>query len=129
MDEKLYQTSIVNNIDIFAKCSVFHAKNFVFQEDLTPAHIALSTCNHSKSKNIQMLDWPGNFPGVNPINNIWAYLRRVMQQIRCNSKEQLWKAVQHHWYSLHRKLYQNLVESMPKRDKSVINMKGHPTKY
>jgi len=73
--------------------------------------------------------WPGNSPNVNPIENMSAYLKRAMQQISRNSKEQLWKAVQHHWYSLDRKFCQNLVESMPNRVKSVINRKGHPTKY
>ena len=76
-----------------------------------------------------MLNWPGNFPYVNPIKNIRAYLKRAMQQISCNSKEQLWKAVQYHWYSFDRKYCQNLVKSMPKRVKSVINMKRHPIKY
>ena len=50
-----------------------------------------------------MLDWPGNSLG-NSIENIWAYLKRAMQQIQCNYKEQLWKPVQHHWYSLNQKL-------------------------
>ena len=76
-----------------------------------------------------MLEWPGNSPEINPIENIWAYLKRAMQQITCHSKEQLWKAAQHHWYSLDRKFCQNLMESMPKRVKSVINMEGHPIKY
>ena len=31
MDSKLYQTSIVNDIDVVAKCLVFPNKNFVFQ--------------------------------------------------------------------------------------------------
>ena len=75
-----------------------------------------------------MLEWPGYSPDINSIENIWVYLKHAMQQITCNSKEKLWKAVQHHWYSLNRKFCQNLVESMPKRIKSVINMKGHPTK-
>jgi len=49
-----------------------------------------------------MLEWLGNSLDINPIENIWAYLKRAMQQITRNSKEQLWKAVQHHWYSLDR---------------------------
>ena len=59
MDAKLYQTSIVNDIDVFAY-SYF-----------------------------KVVDWPGNSPDVNPIKNIQAYFERVMQQIPYNSKEQL----------------------------------------
>ena len=118
MDAKLYQASKVNDIDVVAKCLVFPEKNFLFQQDLTPSHRASSTNNYFKSRNIQVLDWPGNSTDINPIENIWAYHKRAMQQITCNSKEQLWKAVQHHWYSL-----------VFIKIKSVINMKGNPTKY
>lgn len=129
MDAKLYQRSIVNDINVVGKCLVFPDNNFIFQQDLAPPHRALSTYKYFKSKNIDVLDWPGNSPDVNPIENIWGYLKHAMQHVPCKSKEQLWKAVQQHWYSLDRKYCQNLVESMAKRVKSVLNMKGHPTKY
>jgi len=53
IDAKLCQTSIVNDIDIVANWLIFPEKNFVFQQDLAPTHIALSTCNYFKSKNIK----------------------------------------------------------------------------
>ena len=56
MDAKLYQASIVNDIDVVAKCLVFPEKNFVFQQDLAPPHGASSTNNYFKSKNIQVLE-------------------------------------------------------------------------
>ena len=52
MDPKLYQASIVNDIDVVAKCLVYLEKNFVFQQDLAPPHTASSTNNYFKSKNI-----------------------------------------------------------------------------
>ena len=83
MDAKLYQKSILNDIDVVAECFVFPEKNFVFQQDLIPAHRALSTCNYFKSKNIQVLDWPGNSLHDNPTKNIWAYLKCAMKPIPC----------------------------------------------
>jgi len=84
MEPKLYQAIIVNDIVVVFKCLVFPEKNFIFQQDLVPAHRPLCTCNYFKTKNIEVLDWPGNSP-----ENIWAYLKRGMQQIPGNSKEQL----------------------------------------
>ena len=40
MDSKLYQASIVKDIDVVAKCLVFPEKNFVFQQNLS-LHIEL----------------------------------------------------------------------------------------
>jgi len=129
MDAKLYQLSIINDIDVIAKCLVFPEKNFILQQDLAPPHRALSTIKYFENKNIELLQWPGNSPDVNPIENIWGYLKNKLQHIECYSKEQLWKTVQEQWYSLDRKYCQKLVESMPNRVKSVLKMQGYPTKY
>ena len=96
-----------------------------FNKTCHTPHRSWNTNNYFKSKNIQVLEWPWNYPYINPIKNIWAYLKHAMQQITCNSKKQLRKTVQHHWYSLNRNFCQNPVKSMPKRVKSVITMTGY----
>ena len=58
----------------------------------------------------------------------------LLKRIECSMDAKLYQAsidvvVQHHWYSLDRKFCQNLLESMPKQVKFVINMEGYPTKY
>jgi len=79
MGAKLYQASVVNDVDVVAKCLVFPEKKFVFQQDLALPHRASSTNNYFKRKNIQVLEWPRNSPDINPIENILAYLKHVMQ--------------------------------------------------
>ena len=73
---KIISAGIINDIDIVARCLVFPEKNFVFQQNLVPVHWALSNCNYFKSKNIQLLYWPGNSPDVKSIESMWAYLKR-----------------------------------------------------
>ena len=89
MDAKLYQASIVNDIDVVSKCLVFPEKNYVLElRALTiTLKVKIFKCWNGQEI-LRILTQP---------KNIWAYLKRAMQQITYNSKEQLWKAVQHHW--------------------------------
>jgi len=61
------------------------SEGITFQHDLVPCHRSASTIAFLANKNVSVLDWPGNPPDVNPIENLWyirkAKLRDVMPLI------------------------------------------------
>ncbi|KAL0203316.1 hypothetical protein M9458_001334, partial [Cirrhinus mrigala] len=53
--------------------------DFIFQQDLAPAHSAKATSTWFKDHGIPVLDWPANSPDLNPIENLWGIVKRKMR--------------------------------------------------
>ena len=53
--------------------------DFIFQQDLAPAHTAKSTKTWFNDHGITVLDWPANSPDLNPIENLWGIVKRKMR--------------------------------------------------
>uniref|UniRef100_A0A667XRJ5 Tc1-like transposase DDE domain-containing protein n=1 Tax=Myripristis murdjan TaxID=586833 RepID=A0A667XRJ5_9TELE len=51
--------------------------DFIFQQDLAPAHTAKSTNTWFKNHGVSVLDWPANSPDVNPIENLWGIVKKM----------------------------------------------------
>ena len=77
-----------------------------------------------------MLEWPGNSPDLNPIENLWSTMKRKVAEQQSSSLLGPQLAIKEIWVkNLDVEYCRKLILSMPKRIKSVIKCKGGHTKY
>lgn len=103
----------------------------ILQQDSAPCHKSKEMMKYFQDKEITVLDWPGNSPDLNPIENLWAICKARLRKIDCTTKTKMIEAVIQVWYRDERisENCQKLVESMPKRVKAVIEAKGGHISY
>ena len=75
--------------------------------------------------------WPLQSPDLNPIENIWAYLRNRLdeRESKISTLSDLERVLKEEWYRLTPEYMNNLVGSMNKRCQSVAKANGGHTKY
>ncbi len=103
--------------------------DFIFQQDLAPAHTAKGTESWFSDHGVTVLDWPANSPDLNPIENLWGIVKRKMRDTRSNNADELKAAIKETWASIPPQQCHKLITSMPRRIEAVIKAKGAPTKY
>ncbi len=103
--------------------------DFIFQQDLAPAHTAKGTKSWFNDHGVTVLDWPANSPDLNPIENLWGIVKRKMRDTRPNNADELKATVKETWASIPPQQCHKLITSMPHRIEAVIKAKGAPTKY
>ncbi len=72
---------------------LFNDADFIFQQDLAPAHTAKSTKSWLNDHGVGVLDWPANSPDLNLIENLWGIVKRKMRNKRPKNADEL-KATQ-----------------------------------
>ncbi len=102
--------------------------DFIFQQDLAPAHTAKGTKSWFNDRGVTVLDWPANLPDLNPIENL-CIVKRKMRGTRPNNADELKATVKETWASIPPQQCHKLITSMPRRIEAVIKAEGAPTKY
>ncbi len=77
------------------------------------------------------MDWPSQSPDLNPIEHMWAQVKRSLNKFETPPKGilELWERIQSVWNEIPPQKCQDLIHSMPRRIQSVIKAKGKWTKY
>ena len=103
----------------------------IFQQDLAPCHTSKKMRTFFEEKDITIIDWPGNSPDLNPIENLWAIIERRIEKTDCSTAQKLISAIIRTWYHIDEvvKICSTLVDSMPKRMKMLIKAKSGHVSY
>ena len=104
--------------------------DFIFQQDGAPCLTAKLCIKWFAEHNVNILQWPGNSPDLNPIENLWASLKRLISAKTPSNKAELIQAVISSWFhTITVGELKALVNSMPRRCLAVIKSRGYPSKY
>ena len=80
--------------------------------------------------NIEALEWPPQSPDLNPIENLWSFMKYSLQDYQTGSIPKLKAALLELWtQGLHMDSLLKFSDSMPKRIKEVLDNKGGATSY
>ena len=108
----------------------FSISNPIHLDDSAPCHRTNEIKAWHSQNGIQKIDWPGNSPDLNPIENLWSILKYKIKRRPINSKIKLIEEIKKIWDNeISQELCANLVMSMPKRLAEVKKCKGKITKY
>ncbi len=108
---------------------LFKDADFIFQQDLAPAHTAKSTKSWLNDHGVDVLDWPANSPDLNPIKNLWSIVKRKIRNKRPKKCRWAEGHCQRNLGFIPPQQCHKLITSMPRRIEAVIKAKGTPTKY
>ena len=103
----------------------------LFQQDLAPCSTSKVVKTFLQEKPIQVLEWPGNAPDLNPIGNLWPIIKQKLRGRDWTTKEKLIEAVIQVWHLDQDviRYCQSLVDSMPNRVRNVIKNRDEHIMY
>ncbi|KAI3661919.1 hypothetical protein MP638_005960 [Amoeboaphelidium occidentale] len=107
-----------------------HGQGFVFMQDNARPHTVKKTLAFLRKEKIKILEWPTQSPDLNPIENLWAIIKRRLysDHTMFTPKHALIDSVLHEWNNIEDSVCEHLVNSVPKRLNEVMKTHGYPIK-
>lgn len=106
-------------------------EHLIFQQDNASIHTTKMMKQWFKQQSFGLLQWPAQSPDLNPIEHLWALVKRRLNRYESAPSGilELWDRVQEIWCSISAEDCKRLYDSMPRRIAAVLASKGRWTKY
>jgi transposase len=126
MNGERYQTVLEDHLLPFM--TIHRSTHFL--QDGAPCHASKRIKDFLKDKPFEVIDWPGNSPDLNPIENAWNFMKNKLRTQDISSVPKLKDAILKLWtQDISTEYLRSLSNSMPKRMEAVIKNHGDMTKY
>ena len=122
LEEDLYETIEEYEMD---------ATRVICQHDNDPKHKPKSVQEWLGEQPFEVLEWPPQSPDLNPIEHLWALLKRRLNQYETppSGMLELWERIRFQFYENTEDECARLYESIPRRIEAVLMAKGMWTDY
>lgn len=102
----------------------------VFVHDSASCYKARKVTKWLTQRNINVLEWPGNNPDLNPIENCWHIMKNKVCVTNPSSLQKLQEEIRKIWsLEMSPVDFKKLSDRMPERLNIVVKSKGNMTKY
>jgi transposase len=126
MNGERYQEVLQNHL-------LFWMDNFGsthFLQDGAPCHASKRIRDFLSEQPFDVIDWPGNSPDLNPIENMWNFMKGKLKGKNISSTPKLIHELKILWTTgIPQDYCRKLSDSMPSRIQQVLDAKGEATKY
>ena len=104
--------------------------DWIFHHDSAPCHAVKKVKSWCAKNEVKLLSWVGNSPDMNPIENLWYFLKEEIHSVPITNKNVLIEKLIHVWFHSPKIKEEciNLIKSMLRRGKALIKAKGGQTK-
>jgi len=103
----------------------------IFQHDNDPKHTSHAASKWLQDNEIETLDWPPQSPDLSPIEHLWRYLKKKLDEYETEPSGilELWERIEKEWDKIPQDVCIKLIESMPGRIAAVLKARGGYTKF
>jgi transposase len=130
IDGAQYKQILVRGIPATLRKLGYGANEIVFQQDNATVHTTRANLAYLQRKGYKVMDWPSKSPDMNPIENLWGWLKGKLNNLpKARTAEELWDQIQQCWNNIPPELCARLVGSMPRRVACLKSARGGYTRY
>lgn len=108
---------------------LFACGQWWFQQDNDPKHKSKLVQQWINKNGIDCLEWPPYSPDLNPIENLWAHVKRRVEAKNSKTLDELRRALEAEWRATEASFCRKLVYSMTDRCRLVRENSGWFTPY
>ena len=128
--EENLNTEVYLNIlsDMLPEMRQINNKKNRLQMDNAKVHWPINALKFYKENNLGLIDWPPNSPDLNPIENVWAYLKSKLSDQKYTKNQQISK-IHTTWNDISDEQIKKTWESIYKRIQQCIDVEGKLTNF